>query len=214
MSGEDTSYNAEDSDLDSHTGNDDTDFNSGYVVEESDSCHSSSGETIFGGLVRENDSDTELSIGWLEGSSTISMTTDNDISELDLFIDDVTDDKNDAGPEETGAIVWRHIKFHIIRSILAGRPNILLDKFTFEDAPAARLKYSFAIPSALIPLCRPTFPRDVRNPQLYPSPQKAGVALFKGLGPSLTGVVPDTVIKFYTYGNCKLLLPGVLQCSK
>ncbi|KGQ01984.1 hypothetical protein PAAG_11157 [Paracoccidioides lutzii Pb01] len=38
--------------------------------------------------------------------------------------------------------------------------------------------------------------------------------LFKGLGPSLTGVVPATVIKFYTYGNCKLLSPGVLQCSK
>ncbi|OAX78804.1 hypothetical protein ACJ72_06885 [Emergomyces africanus] len=39
-------------------------------------------------------------------------------------------------------------------------------------------------------------------------------SLFKGLGPSLTGVVPATAIKFYTYGNCKQLLPGVLQCDK
>ncbi|OJD28533.1 hypothetical protein ACJ73_00060 [Blastomyces percursus] len=39
-------------------------------------------------------------------------------------------------------------------------------------------------------------------------------SLFKGLGPSLTGVVPATAIKFYTYGNCKQFLPGVLQCDK
>ncbi|EEP78257.1 conserved hypothetical protein [Uncinocarpus reesii 1704] len=39
-------------------------------------------------------------------------------------------------------------------------------------------------------------------------------SLFKGLGPSLTGVVPATAIKFYTYGNCKQLLPGILQCDK
>ena len=29
---------------------------------------------------------------------------------------------------------------------------------------------------------------------------------FRGLGPSVTGVVPATAIKFYTYGNCKRLL--------
>lgn len=38
--------------------------------------------------------------------------------------------------------------------------------------------------------------------------------LFKGLGPSLTGVVPATAIKFYAYGNCKRLLPQVLECEK
>lgn len=37
--------------------------------------------------------------------------------------------------------------------------------------------------------------------------------LFKGLGPSLTGVVPATAIKFYAYGNCKTLFPQVLGCE-
>jgi len=36
-------------------------------------------------------------------------------------------------------------------------------------------------------------------------------SLFKGLGPSLTGVVPATAIKFYTYGNCKRILPDALS---
>lgn len=30
--------------------------------------------------------------------------------------------------------------------------------------------------------------------------------LFRGLGPSLTGVVPASAVKFWTYGNCKRLL--------
>lgn len=38
--------------------------------------------------------------------------------------------------------------------------------------------------------------------------------LFRGLGPNLTGVVPATAIKFYTYGNCKRLLPEMLSCEK
>ncbi|RAK81150.1 putative mitochondrial carrier protein (Rim2) [Aspergillus fijiensis CBS 313.89] len=38
--------------------------------------------------------------------------------------------------------------------------------------------------------------------------------MFKGLGPSLTGVVPASAVKFYTYGNCKRLLPEVLGCDK
>ncbi|PYH99791.1 mitochondrial carrier [Aspergillus ellipticus CBS 707.79] len=38
--------------------------------------------------------------------------------------------------------------------------------------------------------------------------------MFKGLGPSLTGVVPASAVKFYTYGNCKRLLPDVLGCDK
>ncbi|KAK2758226.1 hypothetical protein FQN54_004070 [Arachnomyces sp. PD_36] len=39
-------------------------------------------------------------------------------------------------------------------------------------------------------------------------------SLFKGLGPSLTGIVPATAIKFYTYGNCKRLYPELLACDK
>src|SRR5947207_14890395 len=31
-------------------------------------------------------------------------------------------------------------------------------------------------------------------------------ALFKGLGPNLTGVVPASAIKFYTYGSCKHII--------
>lgn len=38
-------------------------------------------------------------------------------------------------------------------------------------------------------------------------------SLFRGLGPSLTGVVPATAVKFYTYGNCKRLLPNALGCE-
>lgn len=36
---------------------------------------------------------------------------------------------------------------------------------------------------------------------------------FRGLGPGLTGVVPATAIKFYTYGNCKRLATETLQCD-
>ncbi|OJD24573.1 hypothetical protein ACJ73_04067 [Blastomyces percursus] len=129
MRGEDIMFDAQDSDLDSPGGND-TDFDSGYVDEESDSSRSNSCEPIFSEPVRENDTDTESSMGSVESGSTSGMSSGNDLSELDRFIDDVTDDEYDAGPEETGALVWRHIEFHIIRSPLAGRPNILLAKVT------------------------------------------------------------------------------------
>ncbi|KAL4972568.1 mitochondrial carrier domain-containing protein [Aspergillus desertorum] len=39
-------------------------------------------------------------------------------------------------------------------------------------------------------------------------------SLFRGLGPSLTGVVPATAIKFYAYGNCKRLYPDVLGLDR
>ncbi|OJD10414.1 hypothetical protein ACJ73_09803, partial [Blastomyces percursus] len=129
MRGEDVMCDPLDSDLDSHMSND-TDFDSGYVDEESDSTGSNSGEPLFGELVRENDTDTESSVESVESGSTGDVSTDNDIRELVRFIEDVTDDEYDAGPEETGAIVWRHIGFHIIRSPVAGRPNILLAKVT------------------------------------------------------------------------------------
>lgn len=35
-------------------------------------------------------------------------------------------------------------------------------------------------------------------------------AFFRGLGPSLAGVVPATAVKFYVYGNCKRLGAGFL----
>ncbi|OJD15953.1 hypothetical protein ACJ73_08927 [Blastomyces percursus] len=83
-------------------------------------------------LTQENDTGTgtESSVESAESGSTGDMSADNDISELDRFIEDVTDDEYDAGPEETGAIVWRHIGFHIIGSPVAGRPSILLAKVT------------------------------------------------------------------------------------
>ncbi|KAF3492431.1 uncharacterized protein GIQ15_01948 [Arthroderma uncinatum] len=47
----------------------------------------------------------------------------------DLISDgSVTDDGYNAGPEETGAIVWRHISFHIIRDPRPCRPNIPIAK--------------------------------------------------------------------------------------
>ncbi|KAL3476795.1 mitochondrial carrier domain-containing protein [Aspergillus californicus] len=39
-------------------------------------------------------------------------------------------------------------------------------------------------------------------------------SLFRGLGPSLTGVVPATAVKFYAYGNCKRLYPELLGLNK
>ncbi|KAL4802778.1 mitochondrial carrier domain-containing protein [Aspergillus unguis] len=39
-------------------------------------------------------------------------------------------------------------------------------------------------------------------------------SLFRGLGPSLTGVVPATAIKFYAYGNCKRLYPEIFGLNK
>jgi len=38
--------------------------------------------------------------------------------------------------------------------------------------------------------------------------------LFRGLGPNLTGVVPASAIKFYTYGNCKRILSEKTKWGK
>ncbi|KAL0951828.1 hypothetical protein HGRIS_008491 [Hohenbuehelia grisea] len=38
--------------------------------------------------------------------------------------------------------------------------------------------------------------------------------LFRGLGPSLSGVIPSMALKFYVYGNCKRLGAGVLCCGE
>ncbi|KAF2752529.1 mitochondrial carrier [Pseudovirgaria hyperparasitica] len=37
---------------------------------------------------------------------------------------------------------------------------------------------------------------------------------YRGLGPSLAGVVPATAIKFYVYGNCKYLRAQMLGCGE
>ena len=34
-----------------------------------------------------------------------------------------------------------------------------------------------------------------------------------GLGPNLTGIVPATAIKFYTYGNCKHIISETMDCG-
>ncbi|EDN03883.1 predicted protein [Histoplasma mississippiense (nom. inval.)] len=92
MRGEDVMYDPLDSDMDSHMSND-TDSDSGYVDEESDSTSGSSEEPLFGELVRENDTDTESSAESVESGCTSDTSADNDISELDRFIEDVTDDE-------------------------------------------------------------------------------------------------------------------------
>ncbi|KIM40825.1 hypothetical protein M413DRAFT_445628 [Hebeloma cylindrosporum] len=38
--------------------------------------------------------------------------------------------------------------------------------------------------------------------------------LFRGLGPSLSGVVPSMALKFYIYGNCKRLGAKMLDCAE
>ena len=38
--------------------------------------------------------------------------------------------------------------------------------------------------------------------------------LFRGLGPSLSAVVPATALKFYVYGNCKRLGAAMLDCAE
>lgn len=38
--------------------------------------------------------------------------------------------------------------------------------------------------------------------------------LFRGLGPSLSGVVPSMALKFYVYGNCKRLGADMLDCAE
>ncbi|KAI1943088.1 hypothetical protein LOZ66_000783 [Ophidiomyces ophidiicola] len=54
----------------------------------------------------------------------------------DTFIKDHIDDAYDAGPENTGALLWRHIQFHIVRSPVEDRQNILLAKITLLHTKA------------------------------------------------------------------------------
>ena len=91
-----------------------------------------------GGVVSEPDSDTfsDLDVSTEEDADNetdfdIFSDTDGDAdSDFDCQADDssVTDDEYDAGPEETRTIVWRHVAFHIIRSLVHGRPK--LDKLS------------------------------------------------------------------------------------
>jgi hypothetical protein len=100
-----------------------------YTSEEGGGSDNDVGESIFSRPREETGTDTEFAAGSAENGYNSDATFENDINRLDRFIDDVTDDEYDAGPEETGAMVWRHIAFHIIQNP-APRPNILLAKIT------------------------------------------------------------------------------------
>jgi hypothetical protein len=159
VAGEDITYDAEDSDLGEYSDSD-ADFDLGYASEENDSSSSDTGEFAVsepeGGTAI--DTDTESITSFVD--SGYHTTNDDDIDELDCyideldhsigqidtgelnrlvkedrrklncFIDDVTDDEYDGGEEETATLLWRHIEFHIIRSPEEERPNILLAKIT------------------------------------------------------------------------------------
>jgi hypothetical protein len=83
------------------------------------STNSDTDSSVFSDGEKDEDSDTDYS----------AFDNNND---LDRFSDDsdVTDNEYDAGPEETGTIIWRHIAFYVVRSPVPGRPNILLAKIT------------------------------------------------------------------------------------
>lgn len=51
------------------------------------------------------------------------MTADSDS-------DSVTDDDVDAGLDETGSLLWRHVTFIVARSSTLGEPNLLFAKMT------------------------------------------------------------------------------------
>lgn len=85
-------------------------------------------ESIFSEPEQGTQSDTDDDETLMDSGYASDATSEKDLNER--FIDNVTDDEYDAGPEETGVMVWRHIAFHIIRSPEPGRPNILLAKIT------------------------------------------------------------------------------------
>src|SRR5271163_1317322 len=102
-----------------------------------------------GGVVSEPDSDTfsDLDVSTEEDADNetdfdIFSDTDGDAdSDFDCQADDssVADDEYDAGPEETRTIVWRHVAFHIIRSLVLSGPSWITLMYTInaiEDFPA------------------------------------------------------------------------------
>jgi hypothetical protein len=101
---------------------DDSDVNGG-VVSDSDGY-------IFSDLDVSTEEDTDSDN---ETDSYIFNDTERDAdSDFYCQADDssVTDDECDAGPEVTRTILWRHVAFHIIRSPVQGRPNVLIAKVT------------------------------------------------------------------------------------
>ncbi len=84
-----------------------------------DSINSDIDSSVFSDDGKDEDSDTDHNI----------FSEDDD---FDRFSDNfsVTDDEYDVDPEGTGAIVWRHIAFYVVRSLVSGRSNILLAKIT------------------------------------------------------------------------------------
>jgi hypothetical protein len=118
---------------------------------------------VDAGVVREPDGDTfsDLDVSAEEDAdnetdSDIFSDTDGDAdSDFDCQADDssVTDDEYDAGPEETRAIVWGHVAFHVVRSLVYGWPKLDNSQYTInaiEGFPATRITglqwACFAIP--------------------------------------------------------------------
>ena len=94
---------------------------------EDDNSQSVASDSIFSGPEEDTDTDTDFA----EDAIT-EEEKEEEYDAADLLADDssVTDDGYDAGPEETGAVVWRHISFHIFRHPEPGKPNILLARVT------------------------------------------------------------------------------------
>lgn len=70
------------------------------------------------------ESDNIMDSGYSSEAAVLASKSDLD------FINKVTDDEYDTGPEVTGALLWRHIAFHVIRNPLPGRSNILIAQIT------------------------------------------------------------------------------------
>ncbi|OJD10154.1 hypothetical protein AJ78_08715 [Emergomyces pasteurianus Ep9510] len=113
--------------------NNDISFDSEYVDEKNNSRGSNFRELLFSELVRESDIDTgtELSEESMKSDSTGNMFINNDISELDHFIKNVTDNKYDAGPEETKITLLytksENKKLRVKSFIISHNPESLLD---------------------------------------------------------------------------------------
>jgi hypothetical protein len=92
---------------------------------EDDSSQGHAGSSVFSDLGEDTDTNTEY-------ADDAITDEEEEYHASDLLADDssVTDDGYDAGPEKTGAVVWRHISFHIFRHPEPGKPNILLARVT------------------------------------------------------------------------------------
>ncbi|KAI1908739.1 hypothetical protein LOZ65_006603 [Ophidiomyces ophidiicola] len=87
--------------------------------------------------------DAESTLNYNNGAEeSDGESGDESISKNDdaSFIKDHIDDAYDAGPENTGALLWRHVQFHLVRSPVKDRRNILLAKITLLHTKAEERK--------------------------------------------------------------------------